>query len=348
MSRTFRIIEGDALEVAQGLPAESVQCVVTSVPYYKKRDYKVSGQIGQEPSPELFIARLLYVFREVRRTLRKDGVCWVNIADTYAKKERLGIPHRLALALQTDGWKWRDEVIWHKPSTMTESVRDRCTQAHEFIFMFTRSRRYFYDNEAIAEPAQDWGERDRSNGKYTSGEVPIAGGKHHGLTGVRAQKRRALELAAEKGLTPDHLAAIRSAGMTDAGKAQATQLGFGKNTEEVQRLAAEAKEALGGYYREFLSGETRNRRSVWSVPPKPSREEHYAAYPPDLIEPCILAGSKEGDLVYDPFGGSGTTGLVALRLNRNAILSELNPTYCEMARQRIWQDAPLLNTEAAA
>lgn len=359
--RTFRIIEGDALKAAQGLPSESAQTIVTSVPYYKKRDYGVAGQIGQEATPEQFIARLVETFREIRRVLKADGTCWVNVADTYASqggsynaegsrgatsrvsvksmlavagaqartppvgfkvKDRLGIPHMLVFALRADGWHWRDEIVWDKGATpKPESVKDRCTQAHEFVFTLTKSRRYFYNAEAIAEAS---------------------------CVSHRPQRLRALELAKHHGLTEAHLRAIRSAGISDAGKARQTQTGFGKNIAGVLELAREAKEKLGGYYREFLIRETRNRRSVWTISTENFDGAHAAVMPSALAELCVLAGSREGDTVYDPFTGSGTTGLVSLRLNRNFIGSELNPDYAAMARRRIIGDAPLLNREEAA
>lgn len=346
---SVRILTGDCRDVLPTLPAASVQCVVTSPPYFGLRDYGVSGQIGLELTPGGYVAELVAVFREVRRLLRDDGTAWLNLGDSYANdgkwggetggkqaylddnnrkrvgrekrvtglklKDLIGIPWRVAFALQADGWWLRSDIIWSKPNSMPESITDRPTKAHEYLFLLAKNERYAYNADAISEDA----------------------------TGTldRPQQRRARELADAAGLTDRHFAAIRSAGATDAGKAQVTQDGHGKNTDEVMVLAAEAKAALGGYYREFLMSPTRNRRSVWEVPTAPFSEAHFATFPPALIEPCILAGCHEGGTVLDPFGGAGTTGLVADRLGRNAVLIELNPDYVAMAERRIRGDAPL-------
>lgn len=357
---TIRVINADVLDGLRQLPDESVHCVVTSPPYWGLRDYGVEGQIGLEPTPAAFVERLVGVFREVRRVLRKDGTCWVNLGDSYAAstigaeartrdgfnersgrpvgkgkqaataqlhgsidrtghglkpKDLVGIPWRVAFALQDDGWWLRQDVIWSKPNPMPESVTDRCTKAHEYVFLFAKSARYFYDAEAIKEPATG--------------------------TDDRPQRVRALALARDAGLTDAHIDAIRAVGITDVGKAQHTQDGFGKNAPAVVALAAEAKAVLGGYYREFLMADARNRRSVWTIATAPFSEAHFATFPPELPELCIKAGCPKGGTVLDPFGGAGTTGLVADRLQRDAILIELNPAYAAMAQKRLVGDAPL-------
>ena len=364
---------GDCKEIMQTWPDQSVNCCVTSPPYFGLRDYGHAGQIGLEATPDAYVAKLVDVFREVKRVLRDDGTLWLNIGDSYAAnrsyqvpstkggpkhsdsqsaggkgsavpdgckpKDLIGIPWRVAFALQADGWYLRQDIIWHKPNPMPESVRDRCTKSHEYLFLLSKSERYYFDAEAIAEPlaassierlaqptlAQQAGS-DRVPGK-TNGTMKAVG--------LRPQTARAIELFNEKGLTQAHKDAIRAAGCTDAGKAMVTQTGTGKNTVEVMRLAAEAKAALGGYYREFLNDGTRNKRSVWTVTTKPFKGAHFATFPPDLIEPCILAGCPMGGTVLDPFGGAGTTGLVANRKGRNAILCELNPDYVGIAEARL-------------
>lgn len=298
-----QIIVGDNRETLKTLPDNSVHCVVTSPPYFGLRDYGHPGQIGQETTPAAFIAQLMEVFREVSRVLRDDGTIWVNMGDTYAAgglglgsgkqrtnhgscngshiekprkapegfkpKDLLGIPWRLAFALQDAGWYLRSDIIWHKPNPMPESVTDRPTKAHEYLFLLTKSERYFYDAEAIAEAATG---RDPGNvsHKYAS--------------------------AYDRSDTEEHRT-----------KANLASIG---------------------------ARETRNKRTVWTVPTAPYSGAHFATFPPDLIRPCIRAGCPMGGTVLDPFGGSGTTGQVANEEGRDAILLELNPAYAELSRVR--------------
>ena len=288
------------------LPDASAQTCVTSPPYFGLRDYGVDGQIGLEPTPDEFVASLVTVFREVRRVLRDDGTLWLNLGDSYARtggtdrkvpetarvgstrntmtqmgdrtskapsglkdKDLIGVPWRVAFALQADGWYLRQDIIWHKPNPMPESVRDRCTKAHEYIFLLSKSPRYYFDSEAIKEPAS----------------------------------------APPKKCGPKNDASRNDSGRTGIVRGD---------------------------------GETRNRRSVWTVSTKPFGGAHFATFPPALIEPCILAGSRLGDTVLDPFGGAGTTGLVAQQHGRNAVLTEINPEYAEIARRRIGNEAFVL------
>jgi DNA modification methylase len=297
---TIRIETGDCIDVLRGLPdCLKVNCCVTSPPYFGLRDYGHAGQIGLEPTPDEYVAKLVEVFREVRRLLRDDGTVWLNLGDSYAAnrscqvpdgkwtdvgnskgmkaaelgakpKDLLGIPWRVAFALQADGWYLRSDIIWHKPNPMPESVTDRPTKAHEYIFLLSKSPRYYYDAAAIAE---------------------------------------------------------------DTGKAGGPPRVFGAKVQE-----GTLRQDVG---REFVDNGNRNRRTVWTVPTSPYSGAHFATFPPDLIEPCILAGCPPDGTVLDPFGGAGTTGLVADRLQRNALLIELNPEYAEMARNRITGDAPL-------
>jgi DNA modification methylase len=320
----IRIIHGDCREMLKSLPDESVHCCVTSPPYFGLRDYGVDGQIGLEPTPEEFSNQLVQVFREVRRVLRKDGTLWLNLGDSYAAngsrannngegastmgwpgqrketlnkaakmqlppishgckaKDLIGVPWLVAFALRADGWYLRQDIIWSKPNPMPESVRDRCTKAHEYIFLLSKSASYYYDQEAIREPIKD------SN----TGEMSAAV-----MDGYRSLKD-----------------------------------GY---TERRPQRKVQYKEIKGA-----------NRRSVWEVTTQPFSLAHFATFPPALIEPCIKAGCPVGGTVLDPFGGAGTTGLVADRLQRNAILIELNPQYAAMAERRIFNDAPLF-AEAA-
>lgn len=303
---THRVLIGDCVASMRGLPDQSAHTCVTSPPYFGLRDYGMDGQIGLEDTPEAFVARLVEVFREVRRVLRDDGTLWLNLGDSYAggngagkwregsaradgnvrgdgegsrrnrngngsvegvkPKDLIGIPWRVAFALQADGWYLRQDIIWHKPNPMPESVTDRCTKAHEYIFLLSKGPRYYFDAEAIKEPAIYAGKRDSVKQKEFRGKGPIPG------TG---------------------------------------QSSFRAITE------------------------TRNRRSVWTVAAKPFKGAHFATFPPDLIEPCILAGAPFGGTVLDPFGGSGTTAGVAIRNGRNAILCELNPEYAALVDRRI-------------
>ncbi|WP_244126205.1 DNA-methyltransferase [Burkholderia gladioli] len=267
-------------------------------------------------------------------------------------KDLVGQPWRLAFALQDAGWYLRQDIVWHKPNPMPESVRDRCTKAHEYVFLLSKSERYYFDADAITETrtsnedangfrggAYVGGATDNSTlGKRTARGNSIVGM----LSRDRPQARRAAELAEQHGLTDEHISAIRAVGITDAGKAQLTQNGFGKNDSRVQTLADEAKAALGGYYREFLISERRNRRSVWTIPLTPYKGAHFATFPEALVEPCVLAGSRPGDVVFDPFFGSGTVGQVAQRLGRHFLGCELNPDYEPLQRDRLRQPGLLL------
>lgn len=306
----FTLHHGDALDVLRGLPAASINCCVTSPPYYGLRDYGVNGQIGLEPTPDEYVARLVGVFREVRRVLRDDGTLWLNLGDSYAmstkgssgkgdkqisnagtlledrrwrvpeglkQKDLIGIPWLVAFALRADGWYLRSEIIWHKPNPMPESVRDRPTKAHEQIFLLSKSPKYYYDADAVKEAS--------------------------------AQPER-------------------------AGKVERS---FSTSQSEIT-----LRQDIG---RAVMRTEYRNRRSVWTVTPKPYKEAHFATFPPDLIEPCILAGCPEGGTVLDPFGGSGTTAQVAIQNRRNALLIELNANYIELIKKRLEGVVPMSDAE---
>lgn len=348
---TATLYLGDAAEVLSKLEPVSVDCIVTSPPYFGLRDYRVAGQIGAEDTPAEFVERLVGVFREARRVLADDGTLWVNLGDSYnntssgqngtgstgvsggrhdrmgARRKRLpsglppknllGIPWRVAFALQDDGWILRNDIIWAKPNGMPESVTDRLSTKHEHIFLFTKGPRYWFDLDPIRDDT-------------------VTGG------GDRAQTIRAEELFRERGLTDAHRAAMRAVGMSDAGKAVATQSGAGRNAPEVQRLASEAKSALGGYYRELLTGAGKNPGDVWTIATQPFPGAHFATFPVALPERCILAGCKPGGTVLDPFSGSGTTGLAAAKHGRRYIGIDLNPDYLDLSlRTRLAQGALL-------
>jgi DNA modification methylase len=356
-----KILTGDCREVLKTLPDASVQMCVTSPPYWGLRDYgtatwdggdpecehkpnvrngsgradgvvdergqrnrdgvagmekarscacgaaRIDRQIGQEKTPQEFVETMVQVFREVRRVLKDDGVLWLNLGDSYATgagsarspggkcfgkqnkvidegafpmsqpnrmpihglkpKDLVGIPWMTAFALRADGWYLRQDIIWNKPNPMPESVTDRCTKAHEYIFLLSKSERYYYDHKAINEPIAEVTRNDRvDTGRFRP----------------------------------------------DRGYPGSASAGCGR---------------LG-------DSDYRNKRSVWTVTTSPYPEAHFATYPPDLIKPCILAGSRVGDTIVDPFGGSGTTGAVALELGRSAILIELNESYADLAHRR--------------
>jgi DNA modification methylase len=336
------ILNGDCRDVLKTLPDESVHCCITSPPYWGLRDYgNGDAGIGLERTLDEHMAALVQVFGEVRRVLRADGTMWVNYGDAYANdgkwggetggkqayldddtrkrngrekrvtglkpKDLMGLPWRLAFALQADGWWLRQDIIWHKPNPMPESVTDRCTKAHEYIFLLSKSERYYFDADAIAEDASP-------NTHARTGKIKMPDGWDTGAGGHGSFHRD----GREKGKTRE-----KPPGVTPKSAS---------NDSDVR-----AKESWHASTTEVL--DKRNKRSVWTVPSSPFPDAHFATFPPDLIEPMILAGCPKGGTVLDPFGGAGTTGLVADRLGRNAILIELNPEYATMAERRIRGDA---------
>lgn len=305
----MQIITGEALKKLRQLPDCCCSTCVTSPPYYGLRDYGTDGQIGLEETPEQYIERLVAIFREVRRVLKDDGTLWVNIGDSYAasgkgrirrtcegnglkRKDLIGIPWLLAFALRADGWHLRADIIWQKPNAMQESVKDRPTRAHEYIFLLSRSARYYYNAEAVKEPAV---------GFYNAAPA--------GSKGTRKPNARR-----------------RGNSRTFRGGGAYTHDRAAENSASVER------ESHG-----LVPNETgkRNRRTVWTVATRPYKGAHFATFPEELVRPCILAGSRPGDIVLDPFCGSGTTGAVAAQEGRDFIGIEINPDYCEMSRQRI-------------
>lgn len=366
-----KILLGDCLQSLKTLPDNSVDCCVTSPPYYALRDYgtghweggdpncdheaarkktrfdyakvcpicgavRVDEQIGLEETPEAYIAKLTEVFEQVRRVLKPEGTLWLNIGDSYngykgnanseyndsefvgghgnhptrksgygleckglKPKDLIGIPWMLAFSLRNAGWYLRQDIIWHKPNPMPESVTDRCTKSHEYIFLLSKSQRYYFDAQSIQEECvdeaysnrQNAGEKERSQ---TQGYSKAGG--HRDNSGGFTKKSKNTQY---DGQTPNSMHLRREAGLKD------------------------------------VVYTTRNKRDVWSVCVKPNKEAHFATYPEMLIQPCILAGCPENGVVLDPFMGSGTTGIVARKLNRNYIGCELNPEYKTMAERRI-------------
>lgn len=315
------VLLGDALERLRMLQDESVDCCVTSPPYYGLRDYDTEGQIGLEKSPEEYVERLVAVFREVRRVLRNDGTLWIVIGDSYATrsgpqppantrnvhghtekrvpqgykyKELIGVPWMLAFALRAEGWYLRQDIIWQKTNCMPESVRDRCTKSHEYIFLFSKQPRYFFNAEAISEDVE--GEstkrylREQQNGAGAISHAPRFGGEKYGAD-AREETR------------------------TKSGKI-------------------------------YIARPKKNKRDVWPIATAGCKGAHFAVFPEKLADCCILAGCPDRGVVLDPFCGSGTTGIAAKKRGRGFVGVEINPDYRQMALERIAQTTPALPGEA--
>lgn len=294
---SYELYLGDWLELAKTLPSESVQTIITSPPYYGLRDYGKTGQLGLEETYQEYVQKLATGFSELKRVLKDDGTLWLNLGDSYANsggvitygsekqksnigshgflrqksvgfkpKDLMGMPWRVAFALQDDGWYLRQDIIWHKTNPMPESVTDRCTKSHEYLFLLSKSQRYYFDNEAIKETTTTFNSNIRDRDSTRLNNVP---------------------------------GRSRMSGLT-------------KNNYEL-----------------------RNKRSVWSVATQPFKEAHFATFPPELIRPCVLAASRQGDTILDPFNGSGTTGLVALQHGRKYIGFDLNEKYIDIATKRL-------------
>ena len=424
------ILFGDCRETLKQFDEQARMCV-TSPPYYGLRDYGGEEyQIGQEQTPEEFIEQLVSVFREVRNVLTDDGTLWVNLGDSYynyrpgkgqalvkqtvsktkqdlpdkcskranklqglKEKDLIGIPWMFAFAMRNDGWYLRQDIIWHKPNPMPESVRDRCTKAHEYIFLFSKNRKYFYNNEAIKEPAKDWGTRDRSKGKYHNKGTGLQ--PHSGLTKSYPTKNKRSVWTSKHGkyVTEENEATHRQGIHANRGDnliAVRTKLPTQREFVEFLRSKTNAKvlaentdipltkiehwfrfdnsgfayptiedwkkvrEHIDDYdvmdegltYFELKTDEVavsdkKNKRSVWSITNKPYKGAHFATYPPDLIEPCILAGSEKGDIILDPFMGSGTTAMVAKSLGRDYIGCELHEDYGNLIQKRVQEYKPV-------
>ena len=278
---------GNCLEKLKEIPENTVQSCITSPPYWGLRNYGHEDQFGAEETPHDYVHHLVEVMQKVHRVLKEDGTLWLNLGDTYSKKpfnsniktkDLLGIPWMVAFALRSDGWYLRQDIIWHKPNPMPESVRDRCTKSHEYLFLLSKNKKYYYDHVAIKEDAvgERWG-----------------------------------------GNTPINM----------------------ENTKDVDNQFSGLTRPRRMVY------DKRNKRSVWTVTPKPFKGGHFAAFPEKLIEPCVLSTTREGDCILDPFSGAGTTGLVAGKNKRNAILIELNEQYAEISEQRLTNDSIISKIE---
>ena len=321
------IINRNSLEVLKSLPDNSIDCCVTSPPYYALRDYGCDGQIGLEETPEKYIESLCDVFSEVRRVLTPEGTLWLNIGDSYngnkvgntevvknkkvsesndfhkklwggAKpKDLIGIPWMLAFALRSQGWYLRQDIIWQKGNPLPESVTDRCTKSHEYIFLLSKSQKYYFDYESIMEPCADQSRTNYACGNRTNG---INKDRNDNDFGERSKNW----------------------------KPRTKNCQYDGQKPNSFHLSRENGEPDKEYY-------VRNKRDVWSVNVKPCSEAHFATYPFELIKPCILAGCPENGIVLDPFMGSGTTAIVARSLNRNYLGVELNPEYIKIAHKRL-------------
>ena len=348
MTTSLKILKGDCRKLIKQMPDRSVQCIVTSPPYWGLRSYLPKNhpekhlEIGQEKTPQEYVRVIVEIFRDAKRILKDDGTVWLNLGDSYnhkssgghsatggrekstlasklppinttptkkqfvnglKEKDLVGIPWRVAFALQEDGWHLRSDIIWHKPNPMPESVKDRPTRAHEYIFLLSKSEKYFYDSEAIREkPSPELIKQiqDGYSGSaikdYIAASVQDASAvKSRIITGHRNR------IDKQRGHSRRH------AGFNDKWDA-----------------LTPAEQALCGC----------NKRDVWTVAPANYKDAHFATFPPKLIEPCILAGSRIGDTVLDPFGGSGVVPRVALEWNRNAVVIELNDDYIPMIKNR--------------
>jgi DNA modification methylase len=347
---SVKILLGDCREVLKSLPADSVHCCVTSPPYWGLRSYLPAGhpkkplEIGSEPTVHEWVATMVEVFREVRRVLRPDGTCWVNLGDSYAPdKNLIGQPWRAAFALQADGWWLRQEIIWSKKNPMPESIRDRFTKAHEHVFLLTKSERYYFDFDAVQEPASENTHQRRAGTGVGFG---------HGYDEVQKPRYRLAGNKTHKGVTAYETGDEKhrtKAGLMGYDARMLAKQGVGRrqgppgNPAERKLAAEDSGTKNNGSFDAAMAvmPATRNPRSVRHLASEPFRGAHYATYPPALIEPFILAGCPEGGTVLDPFGGSGTTGLVADRHHRNAILIDLDERNVPMATERISGEAPL-------
>ena len=372
------ILCGNAVDTLRTLPEKSAQTCVTSPPYFGLRDYGMEGQIGLEETPDEYVAQLMKVFREVWRVLKDDGTLWLNLGDSYwggkgqssqawstehqdrntlqkaqhqitgkgetrptdgkhpviKAKDLIGIPWMVAFALRADGWYLRSEIIWAKPNPMPESVIDRCTKSHEYIFLLSKSAQYFYDFEAILEPANFDGRKAtkmKGSQKYQNGFAPTD--ENPNTLHVKGHERWSRQIRGYK--TKSQIEDMQHHGGSIQSSYGLSGNGFKGHSGNL--------DAEGNLLGHDIDGvPARNKRDVWFVPTKPYREAHFATFPVELIEPCILAGSKEGDTVLDPFNGSGTTGAVSIKHHRSYIGCELNPKYVELTNRRLSQVQPIL------
>jgi len=331
------ILIGSALDRLSAMPDESVQCCVTSPPYWGLRDYGVDGQLGLEKTPEEYVAKMVAVFTEVKRVLRSDGTLWLNVGDSYANckggyqagagagagntlsgmqrgcteipdglkiKDLVGVPWMVAFALRSAGWWLRNDVVWAKPNGMPGSQEDRCTSSHEYVFQLSKSATYYSDFDAIKTPPRE------STMVRMAQDIQAQAGSHRANEGEKSNGT--MKAVQKKDKQRGH---------------SRVHAGFNERWDQMDRDEQQSKPAT--------------MRDVWFISPASFDEAHFAVMPEELARRCILSGSKVGDTILDPFCGSGTTGVVALRYHRDFIGIELNPEYGEMAERRIGDEIPL-------
>jgi len=335
----IKILQGNCIDKIKEIENNSIDCVVSSPPYFGLRDYGVNEQFGLEKTYQEYIANTIKVFETFKPKLKDTATIWWNVGDSYSsgkrtsttnqslrgdknygvtrtpvqngikEKDLLMIPNRVAIALQDAGWYIRSEIIWHKPNPMPESVRDRPTSCHEKIWLITKNKKYYYDHESIKEPITD-------------------------TTAIRLLQKN---IENQKGSLRGNGGMKSNGNMKAMGRKKFDKNMGGSGTSFVDHSGY--KKADGTY----MINPTRNKRNVWTITTKPFKDAHFATFPKDLIEPCIKAGCPEGGVVLDPFGGSGTTGIVAALNNRNAILIELNQNYIDIANKRIDKEVGLFS-----
>ena len=338
---TQRIIPGDCIEGLRTLPDSSVHCCVTSPPYWALRDYGHDGQIGLESTPEAYVSRMVEVFREVRRVLREDGTCWVNLGDTYGSGKQLkGIPWRVAFALQADCWLLRQDIIWAKPNPMPESVRDRCTKAHEYVFLLTKSERYFYDAEAVSEAATNrpCGNVRPTKAGRTGCELHRTAANLHAIEPKETRNRRSVWTVTTKPYSGAHFAVMPADLVEPCIKAGCPEQCCSMCGAGYERIIAKQKrfESGSGRSGNVIEGKqdlsARDTNSTPDIRMGPVVSVRTLGWAPSCD--CAASGTTPGT-VLDPFAGSGTTLAVAAELGRNAIGCELNPAYIALADKRI-------------
>ena len=371
------ILQGNALHLP--IADNTMQCCVTSPPYFGLRNYNVTGQLGLEPTPDEYVANMVQVFREVKRVLKDDGVVFLNLGDSYAthasggkgyahnfrsaevaiqegidqpkpsatqmglkEKDLIGIPWMVAFALRADGWYLRSDIIWSKPNPMPESVKDRPTKAHEYVFLLTKSAKYYYDNEAIYEVATGYdGRKDtmmKGSPKYANGFVPDTNAQTVAVKGHERWSKKMPPIGGVK--APGNNGNPTYSGNTPEWRKMKGRTEGGGGTGFAHQSGGydmETGEWMGGNIEGLPA---RNKRSVWTINTQPYRGAHFAVMPEKLVEPCVLAGSRPGDVILDPFAGSGTVGVVAQKHGRQFIGVDLNPEYVKLAVRRL-QDAPI-------
>jgi len=338
----IKILQGNCIDKIKELDDNSIDCVVSSPPYFGLRDYGVDGQFGLEKTYHDYLANTVKVFETFKPKLKDTATIWWNVGDSYnstngfcrnkgkykrkgrdggsndkkliknsiiKEKDLMMIPNRVAIALQDAGWYIRSEIIWHKPNPMPESVRDRPTSCHEKIWLITKNKKYYYDHEAIKEPITD-------------------------TTAIRLLQKN---IDNQKGSLRGNGGMKPNGNMKAMGRKKFDKNMGGSGTSFVDHSGYKKSDGT------YMINSTRNKRNVWTITTKPFKDAHFATFPKDLIEPCIKAGCPEGGVVLDPFGGSGTTGIVASLNNRNAILIELNQNYIDIANKRIDKEVGLFN-----